>query len=709
MREQLYAEPSSADAEPYELTDEALRAELDTAREKWATLSSMRHRRAGDYKGVRKIHGFNAAKERYTTLFEEFQRREQAEELAGIDDITQQHLRTAEFWLQGQNDLRQEAKDTVEGTNRWQFLNKFSEFMNRGNVATRTAKSVALGFAAVGVVTVAAGGIAATAAVTSGVIAVSRFGRGYITQHSGGIEQLDMSSEEILSSIDIGENATHEEFIAALQARMNEIYEADSKGEQKKIRKAVKVGAATVAAGAIIGEMLGAGGASPANAADNLPIDSSNLPLADSATGVDGNYSMYSDGGNYGNYQLVSDVAGNHDINTTSAGDTSSNYSMAERGDMHDRTLWTNHDMVSGDESNTNLDIVEFDPDATGGWTNLPLVDTDVTPDAGREIDGTSLTNHGLVNEGDAGTNLDIVDTDSEDPGDTKNSDGWTNLPLVDTETSHETGTDSFTVGKGDGYTHVLIDQAAAQGVEMNPEQAWESHQALVDAYGPDYINLIDHHGADTYSMGESTYEVGISAPTEATWDPNAAPMVADAIDDGVINGSVDADMFDASDAADSGEAPDVADTAEPETDVAPTEDSSSTTESGASDDGSSAEATENHGMADDTEVGPVETDTLTNTDWKKIDAALDTAVVNDQLSEISQAMQADMNKLGPKLAGIEFSDGSPIVEQSIFGNWLFVNPTGDDTELPRQADKIIRAYLDNHDTARERVLDFVS
>jgi len=704
MKEQLYAEPASIDVEPHELTDAELRMQLDSARTTWAEKSSQRQRRASDYEavrkytGVRKISGFNAAELKYNALFEEFQRREQAEELAGIDDVSQQRLRTAEFWLQGQNDLRQEAKGTVEGAKKWRFANKLSKFMNHGNFATRTAKGVVLGFAVVGVVTVAAGGIAATAAVTTGAIAASRFGRGYITQHSGGIEQLDMSSEQILSGIDIDATSTHEEFITALQARMNEIYEADSKGEQEKIRKAVKIGAVSVAAGALFGEVVG--GVGPADAADSLPLDSS--------TSVDSNYSMYNDGGNYGNYQLVSDVAGNHDIDTTSTGDTSSNYSIAERGDMHNSTLSTNYEMVSGDEGNTNLDIVDFDPDATSEWTNLQLVDVDVSDDAGREIDGTSLTNHGLVNEGDAGTNLDLVDTDSEDVGGTKNSDGWTNLPLVDTGTTHEMGTDSFTVGEGDGYTHVLIDQAAAQGVDMTPEQAWENHQALVDAYGSDYIDLAGHDGADTYSMGESEYEVGIAVPGEAIWDPNAASMAADAIDDGVINGSVNAaDMLDASDAADVSDASDVSDAVEPEVDVHAED--SSTTESDSSDDGSSTEATENHSMADDTEVAPAEADTVTNEDWKKIDAALDTAVVNDQLSEISQAMQADMNKLGPKLAGIEFSNGSPIVEQSIFGNWLFVSPTGDDTELPRQADNIIRAYLDNHDTARERVLDFVS
>lgn len=97
----------------------------------------------------------------------------------------------------------------------------------------------------------------------------------------------------------------------------------------------------------------------------------------------------------------------------------------------------------------------------------------------------------------------------------------------------------SFTVEGGHGYVHELIDAARANGGDMTPEQAWEAHMAIVDKHGSDYINMVSPKGPDVYSMGRSIYEVGISSPGEATWSVDAQPMIADAIDDGVINGSI--------------------------------------------------------------------------------------------------------------------------------------------------------------------------
>lgn len=122
---------------------------------------------------------------------------------------------------------------------------------------------------------------------------------------------------------------------------------------------------------------------------------------------------------------------------------------------------------------------------------------------------------------------------------------------------------DDFTVEAGHGYTQELIDAAADRGVEMTPEQAWQARTEIVDRVGPDYVDLAGHDGSDTYSMGSSSYETGISAPGEAAWAPEAHDLIDDATDDGVINGStgVDHDVatpdIDATDAVvDSGDAP---------------------------------------------------------------------------------------------------------------------------------------------------------
>lgn len=97
-----------------------------------------------------------------------------------------------------------------------------------------------------------------------------------------------------------------------------------------------------------------------------------------------------------------------------------------------------------------------------------------------------------------------------------------------------------FRVESGHGYSHELMDAAQASGGEISPEQAWAAHQQIVDQVGPDYIDLVDKNGADTYSISSDRYDVGISQPAQATWSPEAAPLIADAIDDGEINSSLD-------------------------------------------------------------------------------------------------------------------------------------------------------------------------
>lgn len=81
----------------------------------------------------------------------------------------------------------------------------------------------------------------------------------------------------------------------------------------------------------------------------------------------------------------------------------------------------------------------------------------------------------------------------------------------------------TFTVEAGHGYTHELMETVeAAYGVKLTPEEAWELHQELVRTSGEDYIDLLDHKGADTYDMGGSKYNVGLAAGGQAEWDAEA-------------------------------------------------------------------------------------------------------------------------------------------------------------------------------------------
>lgn len=126
----------------------------------------------------------------------------------------------------------------------------------------------------------------------------------------------------------------------------------------------------------------------------------------------------------------------------------------------------------------------------------------------------------------------------TESPTDTSESASAAETDSAETESDTN---QPFDVQHGSSYTQELVDAAAERGVDMSGEQAWAAHQQLVDAHGADYINLGVDGVNDTYSMGESKYEVGLSSPTEtATWDTDALDMINDATDDGEINGSTE-------------------------------------------------------------------------------------------------------------------------------------------------------------------------
>lgn len=85
-----------------------------------------------------------------------------------------------------------------------------------------------------------------------------------------------------------------------------------------------------------------------------------------------------------------------------------------------------------------------------------------------------------------------------------------------------------FTVEQGHGLTDEIVDTAREHGVTLTDDEAYAIHARLVDEVGRDYINLDGANGDDVYSMGGGKYEVGISAPGTAEWDPKAVSILHD-------------------------------------------------------------------------------------------------------------------------------------------------------------------------------------
>lgn len=83
----------------------------------------------------------------------------------------------------------------------------------------------------------------------------------------------------------------------------------------------------------------------------------------------------------------------------------------------------------------------------------------------------------------------------------------------------------SFNVEPGNGYTNELVQFAQANGHALNPDQSWQLHQALVDRFGSDYIDIANH-AQDVYQMGPGHYDIGLSAPGQANWDPGVANFI---------------------------------------------------------------------------------------------------------------------------------------------------------------------------------------
>jgi len=160
-----------------------------------------------------------------------------------ISDVTKKD-EVVGYLFQEQNELRKASVEKLENT----AVSKFVEFMNRGNIAQRIAKGVALGVGAsviaagAGAVIGIAGGAAIVGGATAGIIGAGRFARGFArsdAKRGRGLQELnDISHLEKAQNVEV-ENDNH---FDAIFSHFQENYEKDIDKEQAKRRRSVIAG-----------------------------------------------------------------------------------------------------------------------------------------------------------------------------------------------------------------------------------------------------------------------------------------------------------------------------------------------------------------------------------------------------------------------------------------------------------------------------------
>jgi hypothetical protein len=80
-------------------------------------------------------------------------------------------------------------------------------------------------------------------------------------------------------------------------------------------------------------------------------------------------------------------------------------------------------------------------------------------------------------------------------------------------------------VNPGDGYTDTLEHLASANGMNLSDSQSFELHNALMQKFGPDYINIQGTGGSDTYTQ---LGDVRLTAPGQAKYVDGVAQFAID-------------------------------------------------------------------------------------------------------------------------------------------------------------------------------------
>ncbi len=378
---------------------------------------------------------------------------------------------------------------------------------------------------------------------------------------------------------------------------------------------------------------------------DNLSLGTdvahvdSNLPLGDKgAPSHEFNLSKaFEVEAGHGDTHELMDLAKAHDVNLTSEQAWELHKAVIDELAKQGHGLDHGNYITLGDHAGSDAYSMGDTPYEVG--IAAPSVEAHITPEAQELINKafSQIKENGSFDGFDGDVSTTAADTaasvDAASVADNLSLAGDTAASTVEFDASQP-----FEVTPGEGLTQNLVQAAQVNDVLMTPDMATYNHEALVNLVGKDYVNLGDHDGADVYSMGEGKYDIGIAAPSsEATWSTDAQPYIADAADDGLINGSTGLD------------------------------------------------------------VSSLDAYKFTDGDWSQFEDMLKSAAADDRLAEVSQHGEDLMNNLGPVLDKIEYPDGSDVVTMDNSGNWSFVDS---EQPLPEKALEAIHEFLDKSDDA---------
>lgn len=238
-------EDTETEVTPDEQSAELLRT-LTSARDAWSTVSAKRQGRAANIgiKDRKKVEeAYHAAANAYIA-------HELAELIADPNESDEfKQVAVVQHLFIEQEALRDQTREKLKDTK----INKFVEFMNKGSLSNRIAKGLGLGITA-GFVGTALAGAAGAGLIAGSVIATSRFAKGYAVHSRDKVGT--KSFAEVVDADRLhdwrSENTEFDE-LRVTSDYFNETFEEDTKHEQSKRRKALALGAGSVAAGAAIG------------------------------------------------------------------------------------------------------------------------------------------------------------------------------------------------------------------------------------------------------------------------------------------------------------------------------------------------------------------------------------------------------------------------------------------------------------------------
>ncbi len=321
----------------------------------------------------------------------------------------------------------------------------------------------------------------------------------------------------------------------------------------------------------------------------------------------------------------------------------------------HADTIPVDHDPSTGIDTSishqvsTGLDTMPqhhdtpVDIDTSSGHDPASGLDASDGHEASNGIDTSSGSSH------DPATGIDTLSHD----------------PATGIETSSHDPSNGLDIGYYDFNTndapeipfrHMVNDMF---GKDFSPEQTQVMFERVIEEVGEDNVfvdsdgNPVDmeYYGRDK-GFGTKLWDVDLKIGLT----PEAQDAIADCIDDGSINGSVNAPATDA-----------VVDV--PSTGV------------------------------NDVDLEVAAEETFSQSDWDQIDSMLEQAANNRELAEMSLQNQALVNELSPSLSDLVYSDGTPVVVMDAQGNWSF---SDSDLPLPKQ----VYDRADYFFAYKERIVD---